>query len=186
MGRGCNGPEAIIKLKAGAKRCSLDKWQNRWSKNTGCRTWTKHLLFDVWVWTHKHSDKGVTFHLAQTHTGHSCFQAYMYGKKKPATLDAPIILRCQITWTYCFCLPHFGFETFERTQLHGRRSSQVGVCPFMCRISYGIVQNKHLGVYLETWEKSTRNVFFSIVEGILEEQRRTIDGGKLRYGRCRR
>lgn len=42
-GTGCNSPGALVQLKDEIRRSSLDKWQSRWSGNTGCGAWTKHL-----------------------------------------------------------------------------------------------------------------------------------------------
>lgn len=45
---------------------------------------------------------------------------------------------------------YFRVNTYELMQLHGRRPSQVDMCPFNCGVNYEIVQNEHLGMYLET------------------------------------
>ncbi|GJQ65029.1 hypothetical protein Trydic_g7185 [Trypoxylus dichotomus] len=52
----------------------LDRWQNRWSSDTGRVAWTKILIWDLWQWVdRKHGE--VSYFLTQFLTGHGSCQA---------------------------------------------------------------------------------------------------------------
>ncbi|GJQ75832.1 hypothetical protein Trydic_g17901 [Trypoxylus dichotomus] len=54
----------------------LDRWQNRWSSDTGRAAWTKILIRDLRPWVdRKHGQ--VSYFLTLPLTGHGSYQAYL-------------------------------------------------------------------------------------------------------------
>ncbi|GJQ82577.1 hypothetical protein Trydic_g13028 [Trypoxylus dichotomus] len=55
----------------------LDRWQNRWSSDTGRAAWTKTLIRDIRPWVHRKHGQ-VSYFLTQFLTGHGSYQAFNY------------------------------------------------------------------------------------------------------------
>lgn len=79
-GRLSRPQDPLSLIRSRERATTLQQWQTIWN-TTPKAAWTRKLLPDVARWF-RHFPGEVTYHLAQTLTGHGCFEAYLHSKKR--------------------------------------------------------------------------------------------------------
>ncbi|KAL4121042.1 hypothetical protein QTP88_013627 [Uroleucon formosanum] len=74
-------PTTVAVIRKQEREATLREWQVIWD-HTEKAAWTRRMIPDIRRWVYQPNQEAITFHMAQTLTGHGCFQHYLWKRRR--------------------------------------------------------------------------------------------------------